>query len=1850
MADPRPPHVSDGPATTHVCCTKKREPRAVIDSYQTRTWWGSFSVRWLTPFLDTVSERGKQSQPLTQKDLPSLHCTADDPVPLAWRFNDRVEDLLAAEEKKILAEEDTTGQQGQHDPESSTPENDQRHLHAYQQAHSKSVVANALLASEWPTVLLVGLVGSLYYLGTVYNMQVLNERLGRSDAELDAAVDGTNTDWANWMSFDTKVGFVTFLVVQTILWRLLGELLQHWRNYVAGKARLRVVGNLTGLMMIQGSKKAAGHRRSVGAGGNNLYNLDAGDEAAPQAADDETSTSLTQAVFQARYFGEQYAFWLKSDIITCLIKIAASSYIFVHLSTSSSSSDENDGDSSSSGSALLWKSMLVVFVGTFLNSCVCVVTPYVGHFLAARGLTHMNARLNACDEAGKNVRNLRIFRNWMNPYVQNQILPKRDAEVSAFGAERYLIAFNNIFEFGFSDLLFAMLLIWCGAPILQAQQLKKNCEDFVEAAANLTNVFFHWMGMKRGYRGVASYVEELGGIALKRIAKRPGTSNEEREHEEDAKERLYHDNDEQVGAAPAADNTADILLLRNGSAWTHTRPKLSLHAGGELVPLSSVLRAETDVLVGTNEIVLIQSKPGDGKTMSLLAMLGELYNLDGCGNSRCFTTTGTGAVTLHTAYAPQVPFLKNGSIRANVLFGLPMVDGLYKLALELADFSEVLDDGAVAVFAFQDETILVGNGENVSGGQKQRISLARCFYRALYATVVGAGDINGKNAPSTSRALVLLDDAFSALDPKTAAKITQGLTEFLRGTGLPISVVATMTSHAGYLPEMTNAEGVREEEAPDVPVSYRQYLTDAATQILRVQRGAEEDEILLRRCEDDHAATTKKKSSPGAATDDEEQQDQESRPSESHSSPLVVVHGSPLLQPEDADDASTTDGECSPSAVARTCDPLSTYGQCLVARYQAAAQEQREVLVRSTSNASPTSNKPESDDFALALDDMEAQTGTGAAGWPLYRKFFEYMTYWRCGLILFSILLAKMVAQLLPLVVAYYATLAEGRFDDSKFVYKWGLVEKPAGADTAGGDAAPQHEPQSLLDAQGQQRLHTLVVSLTLLQHLLFETIRYFVGTAAAITLARGLGHNVMRNIFLKKSLQSFWSRTPLGAVQNRLSIDLGDALFVFSSTDGGTPLMLFLPLASFFWMFLFQLLDQSVANPWWLILVLNGGVAVIGVFCWSFWMSHYRAGLREAIRLQARANTALNQSFQDLTSGGVVFRAFAVRSISIPSRTAVGGRGASANESDVNDLALAESLNTLSTVISAHLVMTALDLWSGLRLELVRGLVGCLAPVFKLVGVCSSSGDAASYRTYALAVDEILDELRFLLRSIPEIEKGMILLERLTEWDGVDEEELRNQQAAQAAKNSRQETEQDGAAFDVDGDDEEEAAADESRTRGSSARIAAVEDPLLLSPKELVENSMKVAAAAGENLCLRVDNLSLEYHPGAYALKNVNFDVQHGERVVLVGRSGSGKTSLLNSLLQIVQPSHGSIVYKRRRDEPTPTPAASNSNDDMLLINHGDRDANPAEKELPSPIDVNELRTKILVAFPQSPLVLRGSFFYNCDITGELDKRTKIFPVLLDLFGDWARERIASHHRDLVHHTTTSTSSERNGNLRNAGSGTTRNASVRLMSMTLSEAEDMITGSYPATTPAPPAVNKRPQANSTLRPSPSPLALRASRRRRSSSSATSENMNLQLNCSSHYGGMNGANNGSYHDYEQQADQITTDQVFGFFDGTLLPEYADISSVLSQSQKQLLHMARMLSQEEIPDVVLLDEISAALPDAEANEMFETLLNYLGPDKTVICITHQTHLACFRELFDRRIELALGKVVEDEKIR
>ncbi|CAO3589839.1 unnamed protein product [Absidia cylindrospora] len=166
-----------------------------------------------------------------------------------------------------------------------------------------------------------------------------------------------------------------------------------------------------------------------------------------------------------------------------------------------------------------------------------------------------------------------------------------------------------------------------------------------------------------------------------------------------------------------------------------------------------------------NELSLICGKTGSGKTLLMLALLGEAPCTEGSVSfprapldlddfsysvaSVMVTPDGDGdnndkwLLKDQVAYVAQTAWLQNATIRDNILFGLPYIKDRYDSTLwacSLLSDLDVLVDG--------DMTEIGERGINLSGGQRARVSLARAVY-------------------SRSQ-IVLLDDVLSAVDAHTA--------------------------------------------------------------------------------------------------------------------------------------------------------------------------------------------------------------------------------------------------------------------------------------------------------------------------------------------------------------------------------------------------------------------------------------------------------------------------------------------------------------------------------------------------------------------------------------------------------------------------------------------------------------------------------------------------------------------------------------------------------------------------------------------------------------------------------------------------------------------------------------------------------------------------------------------------------------------------------------------------------------------------------------------------------------------------------------------------------------------------
>jgi ABC-type branched-subunit amino acid transport system ATPase component len=66
-------------------------------------------------------------------------------------------------------------------------------------------------------------------------------------------------------------------------------------------------------------------------------------------------------------------------------------------------------------------------------------------------------------------------------------------------------------------------------------------------------------------------------------------------------------------------------------------------------------------------------------------------------------------------------------------------------------------------------------------------------------------------------------------------------------------------------------------------------------------------------------------------------------------------------------------------------------------------------------------------------------------------------------------------------------------------------------------------------------------------------------------------------------------------------------------------------------------------------------------------------------------------------------------------------------------------------------------------------------------------------------------------------------------------------------------------------------------------------------------------------NVLLRVEDLTVRYGK-ALAVEKVSLEVREGTVVILVGANGAGKTTILNVISGLAQPTSGAVWYEGKR------------------------------------------------------------------------------------------------------------------------------------------------------------------------------------------------------------------------------------------------------------------------------------------------------------------------------------------------
>lgn len=150
------------------------------------------------------------------------------------------------------------------------------------------------------------------------------------------------------------------------------------------------------------------------------------------------------------------------------------------------------------------------------------------------------------------------------------------------------------------------------------------------------------------------------------------------------------------------ENDIDIALSNASFSWDPS------------VSTTAITLANASFNVPRGSLVVVVGPTGGGKSTLLAGLLGEVPIVSGHVGLR---------QGKNVSYCDQVAFIRNETVRGNILFGKPFDAERYEITLEKCSLKSDLD-----LLPAGDLTEIGGRGVNLSGGQRARISLARAVY------------------------------------------------------------------------------------------------------------------------------------------------------------------------------------------------------------------------------------------------------------------------------------------------------------------------------------------------------------------------------------------------------------------------------------------------------------------------------------------------------------------------------------------------------------------------------------------------------------------------------------------------------------------------------------------------------------------------------------------------------------------------------------------------------------------------------------------------------------------------------------------------------------------------------------------------------------------------------------------------------------------------------------------------------------------------------------------------------------------------------------------------------------------
>uniref|UniRef100_A0A7S3P1A1 Uncharacterized protein n=1 Tax=Amphora coffeiformis TaxID=265554 RepID=A0A7S3P1A1_9STRA len=356
-------------------------------------------------------------------------------------------------------------------------------------------------------------------------------------------------------------------------------------------------------------------------------------------------------------------------------------------------------------------------------------------------------------------------------------------------------------------------------------------------------------------------------------------------------------------------------------------------------------------------------------------------------------------------------------------------------------------------------------------------------------------------------------------------------------------------------------------------------------------------------------------------------------------------------------------------------------------------------------------------------------------------------------------------------------------------------------------------------------------------------------GVSASESLHRNLLDSILR------APSSFFDTTPLGRILSRFSKDL-------YSID--------IELAEQMDFFLFCALQVIVSlsailfvTPWFGVAVLPLGVIYITV------LNYFREVSRETKRIDSISRSPVYAWFSETLSGLTTIRAY------------------NQNKRFVDDFETQVDRNT-----RAYYNNKNADRWLSLRLETIGACVAGSAAAFAssvaISGAVSGQESDSNFSSLAglsltLAIS-LTGLLNFCVRSFAQLEAAMNACERVLYYT----ENILHEAPWSCDELEKKVASSHGTLPSPDDD--------------PSAFAAAIHDG----------KAEKIADEWPHKGQIVLNNLKMRYRSDTpLVLKGLNVEIQGGERIGVVGRTGSGKSSLLLTLLRLVEPNLGEVTEK---------------------------------------------------------------------------------------------------------------------------------------------------------------------------------------------------------------------------------------------------------------------------------------------------------------------------------------------------